>query len=272
MQKGNIDDVFTMNAKQGFHERVSVLDVRPNPNNFYRNIEDEEYLEEIKNTAEDQKHTPQMQDLIGYYDELDDGKKVTLLSGEKRWRAALINFQNGEGNEYLDFLLLPKPQSKEEEFIKIIQFNNHTDFSKDIRAKSAKILWDILNKTESGLSFTQLTKIIATKLNKSDRTVRNYLASYNITSTSQGEDSHLKKSVDSEEENKINQDMIKKQELDEKLCSISKNLEAKLATNTKLKQTKKKGYILTFNLENLDDLSCFLSILNCEDVNLNGLE
>lgn len=266
----NIDDVFTKASKQGFHERVSVLSVRPNPCNFYRDADDDEFQEEILNTAEDQKHTPQMQDLIGYYDEGDDGKSVTLLSGEKRWRAALINYENGDGGEYLDFLLIPKPQSQEEEYVKIIQFNNHSDFSKDIRAKSAKILWDIIEKTEPELSFTQKTKKIAVKLNKTDRTVRNYLASYHITS--QGDASLLEQNVDAQEEQNMEEDLLKKQEVEERLQMVSKEIAEQLATNTKLKQTKKKGYVLSFNLENSDDLLSLLSILGCENVNLNGLD
>ena len=272
MANNNIDDYFINNSDTGYHDRISLFDIRPNPMNFFRK-HDEAEEERIQNMAEQNVGKWQKMDLIVYEDEKDDGCHYTLLSGEKRWRMAKYNCERDKVSEMVEVTVLPKPKSLDDEQFSIMQFNNHTQFNKATKLEIVKRMWNWFEENQPEANVTQRSKYIARFLDEEsdsyDRTIRNYFVELGLT---KGQKSAIEESVDAMEDEEMQEDILRQEELKERLNMVSKEIEDLSTFKSKLKQTKKKGYTLTFSLENIDDLISLLSMMSCEDVNLNGLD
>lgn len=88
-----------------------VSEIRPNELNHYH-IDNEEIIA----LAETIKRDGQLENGLVYIDEeSEDGKKYTLIGGERRWRALTYLFENGLKDGMYDIVVLPKPKNIVEE-------------------------------------------------------------------------------------------------------------------------------------------------------------
>ena len=106
--------------------------IRPNKYNFY---EDEKFYKknrdaetgediELRSLEDGIASVGQMENIVVYRDEsINDGKKYTLLSGQRRWQSVLNNKAKGIGSGELDATIRPKPQNNFEETMLIIEGN-----------------------------------------------------------------------------------------------------------------------------------------------------
>lgn len=127
--------------------KVSVNEVRVNRENFYAHIsEDEE--QKVDNMAEMIQNFGQDENGVVYVDEsIGDGKKYTLLAGERRFKAIKKNFERGIGDGMFQVKIVPKPKDVTEELIRIIMYNGIRNKSKDVRKAEVDALcmcWDEL--------------------------------------------------------------------------------------------------------------------------------
>lgn len=106
--------------------------IRPNKYNFYeyekfykknRDAETGEDIE-LRSLEDGIASVGQMENIVVYRDEsINDGKKYTLLSGQRRWQSVLNNKAKGIGSGELDATIRPKPKNDFEETMLIIEGN-----------------------------------------------------------------------------------------------------------------------------------------------------
>ena len=110
-------------------------------------------------------------------DSLDDGKKYTLLSGERRWKAMCYNLENGVGDGMINAIVTRKPETEIEEMNRIISGNHQRDKNESIRMEEVKIEeanWDQL--VENGEKPAGKKRVwIGKRINLSERQVQTYL-------------------------------------------------------------------------------------------------
>lgn len=259
----DINSLFMNGVPEGTTQIVSVMDVRRNPQNFFRTHSEEEELI-IQQEADKQLHEPQIIALVGYEDHQDDGKRYTLLSGEKRWRAALFNYENGRGKELIRLQVVPKPKSVDEEVKLIIGFNNQTNFSKEIISEAVKKMYNILSKEHPEYSPTKLSESIAPFVGVSDRQVRNYFRELKLGNFA-NERSVIEESADeafAEEEQQKVEDEKRRNEWCER---VANEIKERIDTDTKVKTNKKDVITITMT-SSIDDMYYLLEVLHLDDV------
>lgn len=87
-----------------------VSEIRANELNHYHIDNDE-----IIALAETIKVDGQLANGLVYLDDRGDGKKYTLIGGERRWRAITYLYENGVKDGMYDIVVLPKPKNIVEE-------------------------------------------------------------------------------------------------------------------------------------------------------------
>lgn len=197
-----LNEYMQQNERQ--EQMMNIYAIRYNPLNFYRkelhqNEDSEECQEFIEMAAENYRSKAQTQPLEVYYDDsLGDDKCFTLISGEKRLRAAIYNHQHGYGSDKILVLIRPKPKDKEEELLWIMEANDQTIFSKDVQLQVIENFYNILSQQHPDWSYTKLSNVIAPKAGyTSGRQVRNKLKDLGILSP------EAQRKADEEKENEI---------------------------------------------------------------------
>ena len=167
-------------------------EVRYNPQNIGRNGPDEENL--VEQMAECLRNEGQLHTIVVYRDEtLGDGKKYTLLSGERRTKAAEYNEENfGIESENYDVqnkscdgmlmaTIIPKPETSNMESLLLIEANNQTSaesLTEDNKREIVKKLAQYFEEEKSAgrLKYKGLKRDwIAGHCCLAPRTVQNYL-------------------------------------------------------------------------------------------------
>lgn len=122
-------------------KNVHVNEIRPNTMNFYAHINDEDEEIYVSDMAEQLQEFGQDTNGVVYLDEsVGDGKKYTLLAGERRWKATVKNYENGIGDGMFQVKVVPKPVDEVTEIIHIIMNNAQRNKPKEIRKSEVDML------------------------------------------------------------------------------------------------------------------------------------
>ena len=158
-------------------KKVSVSEIRPNRENFYASISEDED-QKVEDMAEMIQEYGQDENGVVYIDEsIDDGKKYTLLAGERRYKAIKKNFENGIGDGMFQVKIVPKPKDLTEELIRIIMYNAIRNKSKEVRKAEIDALcmcWDEMDARGEKPSGKK-REWIARQIGMSARQVQEYL-------------------------------------------------------------------------------------------------
>lgn len=157
--------------------KVSVDEIRPNRENFYASISDNED-QMVEDMAELIQEYGQDENGVVYMDEsVGDGKKYTLLAGERRFKAIKLNYEKGIGDGLFQVKVVAKPKDVTEELIRIIMYNGIRNKSKDVRKAEVDALcmcWEEMD-AQSAKPQGKKRDWIAGKIGMSPRQVQEYL-------------------------------------------------------------------------------------------------
>lgn len=140
-----------MSFRSGVQEQVSslgirnlsVTSIRVNPDNFYAKGADEE---EMISQMEELLKSGQASNILVYEDlEPEDGKRFTLISGERRFKAMMRLMESGESDGMISAKVVAKPASKEDEMLQLISGNAQRSKSSEVRRNEIKTLQEIWN-------------------------------------------------------------------------------------------------------------------------------
>lgn len=234
-------------------QKIHIRDIRPNIKNFYAHINDEDEIQYVNDMASQLEEYGQDSNAVVYYDvEPNDGKKYTLLAGERRWKAACLNYENGIGDGMLQVKIIDKPNDETQELLRIISNNSQRDKSKEVRKAeidALELCWqDLENRGQRPQG--KKRDWIAQYIGLSPRQVQEYLTG-NLATTSE-----TTEVVDVQNEEEIQQGLTSA-ELDT-LKTIQNNL--KVATGRKVKISKKCA--ITFYPQSDSDMEDFYTILS----------
>ena len=122
-------------------KNISVNSIRVNPANFYAQGADEE---EMVAQMEELLKSGQSSNVLVYEDlEPEDGKRYTLISGERRYKAMVQLMNHGESDGMISAKVVEKPNSKEDEMLQLISGNAQRAKSSEIRRKEIQTLQGI---------------------------------------------------------------------------------------------------------------------------------
>ncbi len=155
-------------------KNISVNSIRSNAKNFYAKGPDEEEL--VDQMAHLLK-CGQAANILVYEDlEPDDGKRFTLISGERRYKAMLKLVDAGESDGMISAKIVNKPESDEEEMIQLISGNAQRAKSSEVRKqeiRELKSIWDERKKRKE--TSGRFVEWAASLVGMSARSVTNYL-------------------------------------------------------------------------------------------------
>lgn len=251
-------------------------EVRYNPQNIGRNGPDEENL--VEQMAECLRNEGQLHTIVVYRDEtLGDGKKYTLLSGERRTKAAEYNEENfGIESENYDVqnkscdgmlmaTIIPKPETSNMESLLLIEANNQTSaesLTEDNKREIVKKLAQYFEEEKSAgrLKYKGLKRDwIAGHCCLAPRTVQNYLTGKKSDSTA------MQKNLTQAEEEEMKQELeaqkMKEKEIKEYCDTFARN--ASNYFDCKVKMNKK--YAITIEPSGKEDLEAILMLLNLNE-------
>ena len=235
-------------------QKVHVKDIRPNVNNFYAHIDDNDEEQYVSDMAKQLKEYGQDSNAVVYYDiSPNDGKKYTLLAGERRWKAASLNWESGIGDGMVQVKIIEKPEDETQELLRIISNNSQRDKSKDVRKAEIDALefcWQDLK--ERGLQPPGKKRDwIAQFIGLSPRRVQDYLSTPSSESLSVQEDAvDFEVPEDTQEE-------LTSAELDT-LKTIQNNLKESIGRKVKIS----KKCAITFYPQNNHDMEDLFTILD----------
>lgn len=252
--------------------KIKVTDVRENPLNFYEKEDiykktiDKETGQDIElvSLAEGIKENGQMHNVVVYEDTtINDGKKYTLISGARRYKATLMNYEKGDCNGEIDALIIAKPNNPYEEQMLIIEGNKQRrrEFqSKQTAYQEVLAMEQIFDEyKKSGMipkGQVNKRKFVAASLGISEGTVENLHHQFDKTEI----DEHHKKKP-----RKTNKASKKK----EKYNELADEIQAEVAfACDKVKLNEKE---LIFAYENLEDLKHLLDAFSI-NVDVEELE
>lgn len=266
-----------MNVKPK-HKDVLLSDIRPNPLNFRRRLlKDSEFEKQVLEEAHSQLLSPLTspievyEDPIGYDENenpLNDGKRYTIISGEKRWRGALHNYEQAisrddeDANPYIYVSIQPKPKEYFDEVHEICKYNNQDQVPKKILAKIINKLAIEILKEEPTIKHRELQARLGYLVGRTDKTARNYIANivYDVT---KGRD------ISDEELDQAIEDVLQKNNHRDAWCNrISEHIKEELGggIGAKISVSKKNTFSLKLSVKNLEDLQSLLSICNLEAI------
>lgn len=155
-------------------KNISVNSIRSNAKNFYAKGPDED---ELVDQMVDLLKSGQAANILVYEDlEPDDGKRFTLISGERRYKAMLKMVNAGESDGMISAKVVSKPESDEEEMIQLISGNAQRAKSSDVRKqeiRELKSIWDERKKRKE--TSGRFVEWAAALVGMSARSVTNYL-------------------------------------------------------------------------------------------------
>lgn len=252
--------------------KIKVTDIRENPLNFYEKEDiykktiDKETGQDIElvSLAEGIKENGQMHNVVVYEDTtINDGKKYTLISGARRYKATLLNYEQGDSSGELDALIIAKPSNPFEEQLLIIEGNKQRrrEFqSKQVAYQEVLSMEQIYDEyKKSGMipkGQVNKRKFVAASLGISEGTVENLHHKFDKTEI----DDHHK-----EKPRKANKVSKKK----EKYNELAEDIREEVAfACDKVKLNEKE---LVFVYESFEDLKHLLDAFSI-NVNVKELE
>lgn len=253
--------------------KIKVTDIRENPLNFYEKEDiykktiDKETGQDIElvSLAEGIKENGQMHNVVVYEDTtINDGKKYTLISGARRYKATLWNYEkDNTASDVLDALIIPKPSNPYEEQMLIIEGNKQRrrEFqSKQTAYQEVLAMEQIFDEyKKSGMipkGQVNKRKFVAASLGISEGTVENLHHQFDKTEI----DEHHKKKA-----RKANKASKKK----EKYNELADDIQAEVAfACDKVKLNEKE---LIFAYESFEDLKHLLDAFSI-NVDVKELE
>lgn len=162
---------------------VHVDEIRANPNNIYPMSDVEELAEQILQIGE------QITPGEAYLDDKGDDKRFTLTSGERRYRAISLLYQQKRHDGMMDLIIVEKPKDRWSEYRRIRAANIHRSDNPDVQEMEIKQLleeYDYLasvNQKPKGLKRDWIAK----ELGVSGRTVDRRLKKMNPQTVSNKE-------------------------------------------------------------------------------------
>lgn len=252
----------TLQNKGNLKTKVKITQIRENPLNFYENTDvykktiDKETGEDIElmSLADGLKEHGQMHNLVVYEDtSIDDGKKYTLISGARRYKASFLNYENGVGSDEIDVLIIKKPENAYEEQLLIIEGNKQRrrEFqSKQVAYKEVCAVEQIFdNYKKQGLipkGQVNKRKFVALSLGISEGTVENLHHKFDKTNADT-----------SEKKQKVSKKKSKAKAI---YNIIANEIQSEIAAVCdKVKLTEKE---ITFRYETVEDLKKLLEKFN----------
>lgn len=232
-------------ANGNSYKNIHVKEIRINPLNFYSRMEEEGFYVDSMATilAED----GQDSSAVVYYDDCkEDGKKYTLIAGERRYKAMLSNLQNGIGDGILYCKVITKPKDELDEQMRIIRDNANRSKSKQVRKEEVSIIekvWE-RKKSEGEKLCGRKVEWIGAMIGMSPRQVQNYLMD------------------DAEPERKEKTDEEKEQEEAWKDMAVTIQCRFKSQANLDVRLNKKG---LTFQFKDKDEMQRVFQALGYEE-------
>lgn len=264
-------------SNNGKHKtKIKLCDIRENPLNFYEKDDvykktiDKETGEDIEllSLAEGIRNSGQMHNVVVYENtDINDGKKYTLISGARRYKAMLYNHEHNNGVEEIDALIVKKPQNEYEERLLIIEGNKQRrrEFqSKTTAYQEVLSLEQIYDnyKKDGLIEKGQITrrKFVAQSLGISEGTVENLHHQFDKKNSENNEETATKKP-----KRRQNKQTKKKNKYAEVANEIANEVSF-ACSNVEL--TEKT---LIFSYETLEDLEHLLDSFSI-DVDLSNLK
>ncbi len=246
--------------------KISVKEIRMNPNNFYAHIEADDENRLIEDLAQMILENGQDSNAVVYEDtSLNDGKKYTLIAGERRCKAIEYNFKNGGGDGMINVKVIKKPLNEDEELLRLVRNNSNRPKNKDIIRAEINAMDKVYISLEregrkpDGLKRDWIGKQIGLK----GRRVQEYLTGNEASNESNQED----------EPEVIEEPNVKKDSLKDKLTEAEKeylkmivqNLTDSTGRKAKYNVTAKEIWI-SFSASDMDEIVDVLSDLGFDKV------
>lgn len=159
--------------------KISVDEIRRNERNFYATVtesEDEEIL--VENMANLIHENGQDSNGVVYEDtSIGDGKRYTLIAGERRYKAISLNKEKGLGDGMMDVKIIRKPANEDIEMLRLIENNSHRPKTTEIRKTEIKELEEMWQRMVENGTQPKGRKVnwIGKVIGMSPRQVQNYL-------------------------------------------------------------------------------------------------
>ena len=112
--------------------KMHVNDIRLNSQNKYD-------LTEIEALAKTIKDNGQLENGVGYYEDKNDGKKITLVAGHRRHSAISLLYRRNESDGLMDIKIVDKPKTVIEEELLIVRANNQRRKTKEQRLREVDV-------------------------------------------------------------------------------------------------------------------------------------
>lgn len=243
--------------------KVHVSEIRRNERNFYAVVSENEEAD-VDNLAQILLQDGQDDNGVVYEDESpNDGKKYTLLAGERRWKAITKNYEAGLSDGMYEVKVVKRPADEIDEMMRIVRNNAQRNKTKEVRAaevKAMEIIWNGLvargEKPEG-----KKREWIGANIGLSPRRVQEYM-------TGEESDNHEEESEENEGGNVATPKKKKKKtELSSADLEYLKNLQDNLTESMGRKVKISKNLGITFYPQDLDDIA---SVLNCLGFNEDG--
>lgn len=206
------------------------------------------------------KENGQQNNIVVYEDtNIDDGKRYTVLAGERRCKAIMKLVDEGESDGMILARIVEKPENEDQEMINLIQNNaqrNKSDTVRKMEVWTLKEIWD--NQKSYGDGRGSFKDWAAGLIGVSSRTIDRYLAT---------DEPDV---MDSDNENtEVAQDEVK--EAKEQLKSLLKELNKELnsATYEEYKVNVSAGMVVSFSSQH--DVTFAQKALGEYDPNLRDI-
>lgn len=232
--------------------KVHVSEIRRNERNFYAIVSENEE-KDVENLATILRENGQDDNGVVYEDtSIDDGKKYTLLAGERRWKAITKNYEDGLGDGMYEVKVVRRPTDEIDELMRIVRNNAQRNKTKEVRAaevKAMEVIWDGLvargEKPEG-----KKREWIGANIGLSPRRVQEYMT---------GEESDIGDQEENTEEGGNTATRRRKQEeLSSADAEYLRNLQKNLSESTGRKVKISKSLGITFYPNGFDDISTVL--------------
>ena len=235
--------------------KVHVSEIRRNERNFYAVVSENEE-ENVENLATILREDGQDDNGVVYEDtSLNDGKKYTLLAGERRWKAITKNYENGLGDGMYEVKVVRRPADEIDELMRIVRNNAQRNKTKEVRAaevKAMEVIWDGLVARGENPEGKKRDGIGA-NIGLSPRRVQEYMT---------GEESDIGNEEANPEEGDITATRRRNQPpLSSADAEYLRNLQKNLSESTGRKVKISKSFGITFYPNGFDDITTVLSDL-----------
>lgn len=238
-------------------KKISVDDIRPNKMNFYAHINDEDETIYVNDMAEQLLDHGQDSNGVVYEDtSIDDGKRYTLIAGERRWKAVKKNYEENKGDGLFFVKIVPKPEDETQEKIHLIMNNAQRNKTKEVKKTEVEVLsecWEELVKQDKKPKGRK-REWIAKGMGMSPRQVQEYLTGILSDNEEQSSEVVLGDIA-------LGEDEPQKSDLSSAELETLKNIQSNLKESTGRKVKISKKCAITFYAQN-DDMEDMFTILN----------